>query len=116
MTKLSRDECLGAMGSGEFGPGVTRAAPGVAVVLTQSWCPQWAWMRAYLSTLPEDPERAIFWIEYDREDFFEPFMAFKEDVLGNREVPYIRYYRDGKLVRTSNFIDKAGFLRSLARA
>ena len=116
MTKLERDACLRAMAAGEFGPEVTGASPSVAVVLTQSWCPQWKWMRAYLESLPAEEGYAVFWVEYDREDFFAPFMAFKEEVLGNREIPYVRYYRDGKLARESNYIDKAGFLRSLSRA
>jgi hypothetical protein len=116
MTKLSREQCLGLLSAREFGPELLGAAPSVALVLTQSWCPQWGWMRSYLEALPPDPGLAVFWVEYDLEDFFEPFMAFKEEVFGNRDVPYVRYYRDGALVRESNFIDKGGFLRILGRA
>jgi hypothetical protein len=111
MTKLTARQCTEAMAAREFGPELRTAAPAVAIVLTQSWCPQWGWMRSYLETLPADPDLAVFWVEYDLEDFFEPFMAFKEEVFGNREVPYVRYYREGKLLRESNFIDKGGFLR-----
>src|SRR5512145_120253 len=110
MTKLTAEQCLRLMESGEPGPELLGAAPAVALVLTQSWCPQWAWMRSYLEALPEDPARAIYWVEYDREEFFAPFMAFKEERFGNREIPYVRYYREGKLLRESNFIDKSGFL------
>lgn len=111
MTKLSREACLTAIETGEFGPDITTVSPTVAVVLTQSWCPQWGWMRNYLAKLPEQPGFSLFWIEYDHEDFFEPFMEFKEDRFGNREVPYVRYYRDGRLVKESNSIDQRGFLR-----
>ncbi len=114
MTRLGREQCLAAMSAGEFGPEIRSAAPAVAVVLTQSWCPQWTWMRAYLEALPPDPSIAVFWVEYDREDFFEPFLAFKEEVLGNREIPFVRYYREGRLVRETNFIDRGGFLRILS--
>jgi hypothetical protein len=113
MRKLSKEECLAAIGEGEFGAGVIGAARSVAVVLTQSWCPQWTWMRSYLAALPPETEKGIFWVEYDLEDFFDPLMRFKERVFGNDQVPYVRYYRDGKLAAESNFIDKGGFLRRL---
>ncbi len=114
MTKLTREQCLAAAATGEFGPDVLGAASSVAVVLTQSWCPQWVWMRSYLMTMPVRADLAVFWVEYDREDFFESFMSFKETVLGNDQVPYVRYYRGGALVRETNFIDKGGFLRILS--
>ena len=113
MRKLSREECLAAIAEGEFDAGVIGAAESVAVVLTQSWCPQWSWMRSYLSALPADGGTGIFWVEYDLEDFFEPLMDFKERVFGNDQVPYVRYYRAGRLAAESNFIDKGGFLRRL---
>jgi hypothetical protein len=114
MRKLSRDECLAAVKNGEFAPALRSAAAAVAIVLTQSWCPQWAWMRSYLEALPPDPSRETFWVEYDREDFFEDFMKFKEEVFKNDQVPYARYYHGGLLVAESNFIDQGGFLRLLS--
>jgi hypothetical protein len=114
MRKLTKDECLSAVELGEFEPGLTSSAEAVAIVLTQSWCPQWSWMRSYLEALPADPAREVLWVEYDREDFFEPFMRFKESSFRNDQVPYVRYYRDGVLAAESNFIDKGGFLRLLS--
>jgi len=113
MRKLSSEDCLALIAKGEFGAGVTGTAEAVAVVLTQSWCPQWSWMRSYLSALPPEAGREVFWIEYDREEFFTPLMKFKESVFGNDQVPYVRYYRGGKLAAESNYIDKGGFLRRL---
>lgn len=116
MRKLSGEECKAAMRDGEFGPGVVGAAEAVAVVLTQSWCPQWSWMRSYLKALPPGEGREIFWVEYDAEAFFEPFMEFKERVFKNDQVPYVRYYRGGSLAAESNFTDQGGFLRRLGGA
>jgi hypothetical protein len=113
MRKLSKDECWEALRLGEFAPSLTGAAPSVAIVLTQSWCPQWAWMRSYLSALPVGPEQEVFWVEYDLEEFFESFVRFKETTFGNDQVPYVRYYRNGALEAESNFIDRGGFLRLL---
>jgi hypothetical protein len=114
MRKLTKGECLSLVNTGEFGSEIIAAALSVAVVLTQSWCPQWTWMRSYLSVFPADPSREIYWVEYDLEDFFEPLMRFKEDVFGNDQVPYVRYYRGGKLAAESNYIDQGGFLRLLS--
>lgn len=115
MTKLSKDQCLAAIAAGEFGKDILGAAPRVAVVLTQGWCPQWIHLRRKLEGLaaPDDP--AVFWVEYDTEPFFDEFMNWKEDFLGNREVPYIRYYRDGALVAESNYTDIPGFLARFGR-
>jgi len=111
--RLSEADCLEAIRSGEFGPGIIGAARTVAVVLTQSWCPQWTWMRSYLDSMPAAEGTEVFWVEYDREGFFEPFMRFKETSFGNDQVPYVRYYRAGALAAESNYIDKGGFSRLL---
>ena len=113
MRKLTPEECQELLRERDFGAELRNAAPAVAIVLTQSWCPQWGWMRSYLETLPPGEGIEVFWVEYDREDFFATFMQFKESAFGNAEVPYVRYYRGGKLTAESNFIDKGGFLRFL---
>lgn len=115
ISKLTEAECRTAMGGGEFARELVSSAPAVALVLTQSWCPQWRFMQAYLKDAAEQAEgsASIFYLEYDREPFYRDFMAFKEDVFGNYEIPYIRYYRGGKLHAESNFISKQGFLSRL---
>jgi hypothetical protein len=110
-TRLTEAQCRAAMADGEFGSEVTASAETVIVVLTQSWCPQWAAMSATLASLPDRPGLRAFFLEYDREPFFEDFMTFKEQTLGNDLIPYVRYYRGGSLARTSNFLDKASLLR-----
>jgi len=111
--KLSGEECGNAIASGDFSPSITASATMVALVLTQSWCPQWTWMNGYLRDLGSDPEIAVYWVEYDREAFYDEFLTFKEETYGNRQIPYVRYYRNGKLAHESNYIDRKGFLRYL---
>lgn len=111
--KLNEAECRAAMTAKDFGPDITGAAPSVAIILTQSWCPQWVWMKTWLQGASAGDDRAVFTVEYDRESFYEDFMQFKESTFHNYEIPYVRYYRDGKLVRESNYIDRSGFLRLL---
>jgi hypothetical protein len=111
--KLTETECRAAIAAGEFSPAIRGSAPRVAVVLTQSWCPQWAWMRSYLDELASKPGLDIYWLEYDREAFFDAFIDFKENVLGDGLIPYVRYYGQGLLNAMSNYVDARGFLRFL---
>jgi len=114
-TKLSTGQCAQAMAGSEFGEDVRKAAGRVAVILTQSWCPQWPMMRLWLGAALAEADAKAFYVEYDNEPFFEQFMVWKEDVLGNRSVPYVRYYRDGVLVAESNYLSKGAFVASFSR-
>ena len=115
--ELSREQAAEAMRAGEFGEGVRRASRNVAVVLTQDWCGQWAAMDDYLQDLgarhPE-LELVVFQLEYNRVDYFREFLRFKEEVLGNRLIPYVRYYRDGLLIGQSNYVAETQFLKNFA--
>lgn len=109
---LTAKECSDAMNTGEFTLALSSSSPRTAVILTQSWYPQWTSMRAYAKDMAEGGEADVLYVEYDREPWFEEFMAFKEYRLGNRTIPYVRFYADGKLTAESNFIGKDRF-RSL---
>jgi hypothetical protein len=115
MTRLNAAQCGYAIDKGEFGPEVIASAARVAVVLTQSWCPQWVMMRMWLDRAGKDAGAEVFYVEYDKEDFFEAFMTFKEDSFGNRSVPYVRYYRDGTFTGDSNYVGRDVFVARLSR-
>lgn len=104
------------MEAGEFGEDVLRAAPRVAIVLTQAWCSQWKAMKAYLDS-PEFQSglagAAVFWVEYDREPFFDAFMEWKEETFRNDQVPYVRYYRDGAPSSSGNYVPADFFRKKL---
>src|ERR1017187_9214495 len=93
---LTKDQLDALLSEGEFPESVRLAAPKVVVIMTQDWCGQWANMTAYL------PD-------------FERIMSFKEDVFDNQQVPYVRFYRDGKLVRQSNWLPRGSFAAMLGR-
>jgi hypothetical protein len=103
MQELTQEACERTIRDGEVPESVRSTSERVAVVFTQSWCPQWSFMRRYLETMDE-PGLTVYFVEYDRQPFFHEMMAFKETVFGNYEVPYVRYYRDGKLVAQSNLV------------
>ncbi|MDR1505594.1 MAG: hypothetical protein LBI67_00675 [Treponema sp.] len=110
---LTDRECTDAMKNGAFDP-----FPGTgALILTQSWCPQWKAMKKYLSEAENRPSAAgssILYVEYDTRAFFESFMAFKENTFKNREIPYVRYFRDGVFSGESNYVSLQGFLHRLS--
>lgn len=114
MRKLEQADCMYAVQHGEFPDQIRNAGTKVAIVLTQSWCPQWLIMKAWLSGQETKSDCRIFYIEYDRESFFDEFMTFKEDHFNNRSVPYVRYYRAGTCIAESNFISRDGFEKKLA--
>ncbi len=106
------------MRHGEFDEGVIRAAPRVAVVLSQDWCPQWTAMDRYLDELAAGAEQAgpplvVFHLLYNRVHYFRQFLCFKEQFWRNALIPYVRYYREGAFLRESNFVSLPRFLRSL---
>ena len=102
------------MQAGEFGDDVIRSARCIAVVMSQSWCPQWTAVDRWMNTLPAEAEISIFSVVYDNEPYFEEFMRFKETVFRNHQVPYIRYYIDGRLVKETNYTSKDFFLKAFS--
>ena len=113
MRKLSEEDCRACMRDGDFPKAVRSAAPKVAVILTQGWCPQWIRMRGYLEGAALPPDCAVFAFEYDGTAIFEEFLAFKEGKFGNDQIPYVRYYRSGSLSSTGNYAGEAEFLSKL---
>ena len=113
LVKLTEADCRAAIRDGDFPPAIRGSAPLTVVCLTQSWCPQWTRMRPFLDELSAEEGAACFYVEYDREPFFDDFRDFKESKFRNDQVPYLRYYRDGTLQKESNYADRSTF-RKLA--
>lgn len=111
--ELTEDECREAMEKGDFNASLV-SGPAAAIILTQSWCPQWAAMKAYLGDIEKAaPNLNIYYVEYDIAAWNRlenhAFMAFKENSCNNREIPYVRYYLKGGFSRDSNFVSAEGF-------
>ncbi len=112
---LTRAQAESAMQKGEFGADVVAAGANVAVLLSQDWCAQYAALNRAIDELaarpdPAHPSVIVFELLYNRVDYFEAFMRFKETRWRNYEVPYVRYYRGGRLVGESNYVGAEGFL------
>ena len=111
--KLTEAECRAAIETGDFEASLV-SGPAAAIILTQSWCPQWKAMKAYLPKVEAAINNVcIYYVEYDIESWEklenEAFMSFKENTFNNREIPYVRYYRNGVFSRDSNYISLDGF-------
>ena len=116
LVKLTEDQCRAAIKNGDFLKELCASAPTVVIVLTQSWCPQWTRIRPWLEDFSSEEGARCYFVEYDREPFFDDFMNFKETGFRNGEVPYLRYYRDGVLVKESNYVDKSTFRKLITPA
>ena len=112
---ITREQALAAIENGELPVEVIESADNVAAVLTQDWCPQWTAMERWIGDLNKNESELpvpldIYVLLYNREDFFREFLHLKENVWKNRTIPYVRYYRKGRLIRESNFVSRESFL------
>jgi hypothetical protein len=108
--EISKDQAMFCIQQGEFAGEILSESQNVAVVLTQSWCPQWHEMKRFIGELTDC---SIYFLEYDRTDYFDDFRVFKEEAFNNFQIPYIRYYENGKLIDESNAVSKEDFRRKL---
>jgi hypothetical protein len=113
MKLIAKNQALDCIAQQEFGKEILLSAEKVVVVLTQSWCPQWLAMKVFIDD-PVDSE--VYYLEYDRTDYFEVFREFKEKIFGNDQIPYIRYYRNGTLTKESNAVSEDMYRENLGIA
>jgi hypothetical protein len=109
--QITRDQAFHAIETGEFGADVIASNERVAVLLTQDWCSQFAAMKEWVYTL--DRNFDLHELVYNQVSWFSEFRSFKEGRWKNGQIPYVRYYRDGKLVAESNYVSQEEFLRNL---
>ncbi len=109
--KLSDEDARVAIEQGDFSNELLTSSEYVAIIPTQSWCSQWLMMQQWLrkGEVQSDIDLSVYYYEYDLSDLFDDFRKFKEGKWENGEVPYIRYYHNGKLISTSNFIAQHQF-------
>ena len=112
---LSDSQAKYAIENGEFDSAFLRSKENIAVILTQGWCPQWTGMDGWLQALsenkePKDIDIDVFQLVYDEVEYFSEFRRFKEGTWNNGLIPYVRYYRKGKLVEESNYVSADAFL------
>lgn len=116
---LSDEQARYAIINGGFPAEITESSDTVALILTQSWCPQWTFMKMSLRGLKdnrEDLDLTVYTYEYDRSPIFNDFMNFKESVYRNWEVPYVRLYKKGQFIGDSNAMPAGRMVEKLKTA
>lgn len=108
--EITKEQALYAIKNGEFSSEVISSKNRVVVVMTQDWCPQWTFMRSWLYSLELDDEVEIYELIYNKVDYFKEFLAHKENVWHNHDVPYLRYYKGGKLINETNYKNQKSFI------
>lgn len=104
MRTLTERQVREAIERHEFGPDVREAGAKVVVALTQDWCPQWVEMKEWLPRVCAEAGAELFVLEYNRSRLFREFLELKEEVWKNGDIPYLRIYKDGRLVKRTNYL------------
>ncbi len=107
--EITKEQALSAVKNGEFGSEVIASKDRVVVIMTQDWCPQWHNMQGWVYKLPVEEDIDVHELVYNNKDFSEEFMHFKESQLNNHNIPYLRYYKDGKLIKETNYVSREEF-------
>ncbi len=113
--EITEAQARQAMAEDEFGEDVRASSPMTAVILTQGWCPQWVMMNGWLKSAgrkdtDDGLELDVHILVYDRVPYSGEFTRFKEQVFGNNQIPYVRYYKNGTLIDETNYLSKKHFL------
>lgn len=111
--KINEEQVMFVVKNGEFPPDMINSKKNVVVIMTQDWCPQWVNMKSWVYTVETAEDIDIYEVEYNREIYFNAFMSFKESVWKNYDVPYLRYYKHGELIKESNYVSSTGFMQAI---
>lgn len=109
MTEISDLQARSLIQSREIPEEIISSGNRVAVILTQDWCPQWAFMEKWLNKMDKDGIK-VYYLSYNRKPYFHDFMGVKESEFRNDLVPYVRYYVNGNFIKDSNYVSKELFL------
>lgn len=100
---INKEQALAVIQNGEFGSEIITSKNAVIIVMTQDWCPQWARLKRWLYDMETQEDVDIYELEYNKEDYFDEFMRFKEGQWKNDQIPYLRYYKNGVLAGQTNY-------------
>lgn len=107
---LTNEQAVTTIQNGEFSEDILRSGKVVIVVLSQDWCPQWIHMKRWIYQLETDTKIQAYELLYNNIPAFHKFKHFKETQWNNYQIPYVRYYMDGKLFHESNYVNEKTFM------
>lgn len=103
---INKEQAKYAIENGEFDKNIIASKDKVIVIMTQDWCPQWMALKCWIYEMETNEDVDIYELEYNKTDYFDEFMNFKEDRWNSHNVPYLRFYKAGNLIEETNYIDK----------
>lgn len=110
---LTDEQVLEAIDKGEFNSDVVLSKQKVVVIMTQDWCPQWTAMKRWVYDLETQEDIDVYELIYNKFNYYNKFMEFKESIWKNYEIPYLRYYKNGVLFKESNYVGKLTYQNTL---
>jgi hypothetical protein len=114
---LGPDEIEEAIRNKEFNSRIISSNKKVIVILSQDWCSQWSFMERYLKEMKDSEiktdDYSFYIFIYNKSVHYDEFLNMKENDWSNREIPYLRYYQNGKLVKESNYVGKDTIIKFL---
>ena len=108
--ELTKEQALFAMKNGEFSKDIIASNNRVVIIMTQDWCPQWTNMKSWVYSQEVDYDLDVYELIYNKTDFFNEFMFHKENIWQNHDIPYLRYYKNGQLIKESNYKNQKNFI------
>jgi len=108
--QINTEQAMYAIENGEFDKEITASKSKVIVAMTQNWCPQWKDLKSWVYDIETDEDIDIYELEYNKVDYFDAFMNFKENQWKNHQVPYLRFYKEGALIKETNYIGEQQFI------
>jgi len=110
---LKDDDARFAMEHHEFDSVIIGSAKNVVIILSQTWCSQWEYLSTDLekNAATKEIDLSVFYFLYNRSPLFQEFLSFKETVFQNAQIPYLRCYKDGALLRATNFMTVNDLIR-----
>lgn len=108
---LNEEQVKNAVKNGEFDSEVIKSKGKVVLIMTQDWCPQWHDLRSWVYSLDISEDIDVYELEYNKVNYCDEFMNFKENQWDNSNIPYLRFYKNGKLIKETNYISKQEFIK-----
>lgn len=101
---MTDDDLQYIIGNKDISEEIKKYSENVLTIFTQDWCKDWEMLNREieknLNTTQYDI--TIFLSAYNHSKHFDNFRDFKETHWANNFIPYLRYYKNGELIKETN--------------
>lgn len=111
--QINSEQAMFAIQNGEYDKEIIASKSKVVVIMSQDWCPQWKDLKSWVYDVETEEDIDIYELEYNKVDYFDTFMNFKENQWNNHHVPYLRFYKEGALIKETNYVEEQQFFETM---